>query len=306
MPKCTYKISIIGAGKVGMTAAYALLLDGSTTDIVLVSRDLEKVKGAVLDLEHSLPFLQNTNLVGTDSYDQIAGSQLVVVTAGVAQQVGESRLDLVEKNAAIIREIIPKIIQAAPNAVILIVANPVDILTQIAVNIAGVRDGQIFGTGTMLDTARFRYHISEFLNISPRSIHTYILGEHGDSAFPVLSSASVGGQPLSSFPDYSKEKALQAFQKTKDAAAIIIKAEGATYYAIATVILKVSHCVFKDTKTVLPASAPLHDFYGHSGVSLSIPCIIGAGGIEKKLSIVLDNEEQQALARSVETLKQYL
>lgn len=306
MPRCTYKVSIIGAGRVGVTAAYAMLLDGLTTDIVLVSRDINKVQGEVLDFEHSLPFLQLTNIVATDSYKEIAGSQLVVVTSGVAQQPGQSRLDLVQSNVAIIKEVIPQIIEHAPDAVILIVANPVDILTYVAHQIAHRKEGQIFGTGTMLDTARFRFHLSQFLHVSPRSIHTYILGEHGESSFPVLSSATIGGEPIEMFPEYSREKALQAFQQTKDAAAKIIQAKGATYYAIATVIVKVMHSVFKDAKTVLPASVPIYDYYGISDVALSIPCIVGAGGVEKKLSVTLDEAEQKSLYESAQKLKEFL
>ncbi|MEO8581477.1 MAG: L-lactate dehydrogenase [Patescibacteria group bacterium] len=306
MAKCTFKVSIVGGGHVGVTAAYALLLDGLATDIVLVSRDVNKLIGEQLDLEHSIPFLQSTEITATDDYGLIAGSQFVVVTAGVAQQVGETRLDLVQKNLAIIEEIIPKIVAAAPLATIVIVANPVDILTYRAVELARLPEGQVFGTGTMLDTARFRFHLSELLNVSARSIHAYILGEHGESSFPVLSSASVGGQLLSTFPEYSPEKAMQAFQSARSAAAKIIEAKGSTYYAIATVIRKISHVIFNDAKTVLPASVPVQDFYGVSQVSLSIPCIIGARGVERQLRLSLNESEQDNLRKSADVLKKYL
>ena len=305
MMKCSFKASIIGCGNVGVTAAYAMILNGIPTEVVLVSRDVEKAKGEKLDLDHCLPFLGNTKVVATDNYDDIAGSQFVVITAGAAQKDGETRLDLVNKNLAIIDDIIPKILHVAPEAVILIVSNPVDILTYRAIELAGEKTGRIFGSGTMLDTARFRFHLSEALRVNPRSIHTYILGEHGDSSFPTIASATVGGQPLLTFPTVTQEMVMEAFDKARNAAYEIIKAKGATYYAIGVVITKIMEGIFYDSKSVLPVSYVVDDYYGVSDVSLSVPCIIGHSGVSKVLKVELSDEEQTKLQKSAEVLKSH-
>jgi len=231
---------------------------------------------------------------------------VVVITAGAAQKPGESRLDLAAKNLTIIEEIIPKVVKYAPEAVILIVSNPVDILTYRAYQLAGLPKGRIFGSGTTLDTARFRFHLSEFLKVNPKSIHTYILGEHGDSSFPALSGSIVGGQAMMSLPNFSLEKAMNAFEATKSAAYKIIAAKGATYYAIGTVISQLVDHVLRDSKRIFPLSIPLHGYYDHHGVALSVPCVLGRSGVEQSLEIKLSWEEKEKLSKSVETLKAYL
>lgn len=300
------KVSIIGVGNVGASSAYALTLAGVCQEIVLLARDKKKAIGEQLDLEHGLAFLENCQIRATDDYADIAGSTVVVVTAGAAQNPGESRLDLAQKNCAIIDDIIPKIVQASPDSVILIVSNPVDILTYRAAQIAHLPPGRVFGSGTTLDTARFRMYLSEFLHVHPRSIHAYILGEHGDSSFPVLSSASIGGLKLSKHPNYSKEKTLEAYTQAKNAAYEIIKAKGATYYAIGVVVTKIVRTILRDAKTVLPVSVPLKNYQGISSVALSVPCIVGMNGVEQVLSIDLDLQEQIALALSARAVQSHL
>lgn len=300
------KISIIGIGNVGATTAYTLLVEGLVNELVLVSRSQEKANGEKLDLEHSLPFLKHARIYATTKYKDIKDSDIVVVTAGVKQKAGESRSDVVVQNSKIIEDIIPKIVKNASDAIIIIVSNPVDILTLKASQLSKLPPGKIIGTGTMLDTARFRFHLSEFLKVNPRSIHAYILGEHGDSSFPVLSSATIGGRALRRFPGYSDNKALEAFEKARTAAYRIINAKGATYYAIAVVTSKLIEAILRDTKSVLPASIPLDGFYGHQDVALSVPCIIGEGGAENVVELSLSDDEQEKLAKSVETLKRYL
>lgn len=305
LPRCdTYKVSIIGCGKVGMSAAYALLLEGSINELVLISRSEEKARGEQLDLEHGLAFLDAVNIAATNDYAAIANSDIVVVTAGASQRPGDTRLDLIARNKAIIEQIIPLIVQHAPNTTILMVSNPVDILTYHAYKLAGWPKGRIFGSGTVLDTARFRFHLSEFLNVNPRSIHAYILGEHGDHSFPVTSSAMVGGQPLSSFSNYSEDKIQKAYQKTKNAAYEIIATKGATYYAIGVVIKHIVNTVLRDRRSVLPVSIPLHQYHGHNGIALSVPCIIGRHGVEETLDIKLSWQEKQQLDRAVRVLKE--
>lgn len=303
---CTFKVSVIGSGHVGVTAAYAMLLNGAPTDLVLFARDKKKAEGEALDLEHSKAFLGSTNIIPTDNYDDIAGSQFIVVTAGVAQQPGQSRLDLIQDNKAIIEKTIPALVQVAPDATILIVSNPVDILTYHAVKIGQRKTGQIFGSGTMLDTARFRFHLSEVLGVHPRSIHAYILGEHGDSSFPAVSHSTVGGQPILNFPGCTPETIQEAYQKTKEAAYKIIEAKGATYYAIGVVITKVMEAVFQDSRSVLPVTIPLENYHGVSGVALSVPCIVGRQGVSKILDIQLSEQENEQLRHSAEVVKEFI
>lgn len=300
------KVSIVGCGSVGMTAAFSLLHTGVVNELVLHGRSKEKVCGEQLDLEHGLGFMHPAKITATDDYKDLNGSDVVVYAAGAPQQPGQTRLDLVEKNKQILEEILPHIVRNAPDAVILIVANPLDILTYHAYKISGLPKGRIFGSGTTLDTQRFRFHLSQFLKVHPNSIHTYLLGEHGDHSFPVLSTASVGGQPLTTFEQYSEEKIHQAYEKARDAAYTIIKCKGSTYYGIGAVISHIVKVILSDSKQVLPVSVPLHNYYGHSGVALSVPCVIGRDGVEKTLEIKLSWEEKQKLEQCVSTLKEYI
>ncbi|HYD35638.1 MAG TPA: L-lactate dehydrogenase [Vitreimonas sp.] len=299
------KVAIVGCGKVGMTAAYAMLLAGVCDELVLHGRDRDELIGEQLDLEHGLSFLNSTHVSATDNYADLAGCDVVIISAGAAQKEGETRLDLAHKNLAIIDQIIPQVVEHAPQAIIVMVTNPVDILTYRAYQLADLPKGRVFGTGTTLDTARFRFHLSEFLKVNPRSIHAYILGEHGDTSFPALSSANVGGQLLSDFPNFTEEKALKAFDKARLAAYKIIQAKGATYYAIGVVVTNIIKAILQDNRSVLPVSIPLHNYYGHSGVSLSVPCVVGKNGVEETLKITLSAHEQQQLTHAVNTLKEY-
>jgi len=306
MPYDTNKVAIVGAGNVGMTAAYAILQQGFVNELVLVGRNKNALIGEKLDLEHGMSFLPFTKVVITDDYATLADSDIVVITAGAAQKPGETRLDLTAKNVAIIESIIPQVVSNAPNAVIVIVSNPVDVLTYKAYQLAGLPKGKIFGTGTTLDTARYRFHLSEFLKVNPKSIHAYVLGEHGDSSFPVLSSASVGGQPITTIGRFNEERAQKAYEKARDAAYKIIESKGSTYYGIGTVIAHIVDKILRNSRSVLPLSIPLHNYYGISGVSLSVPCIIGRNGVEDVLEIKLSWEEKQLLERSASKVKQFI
>lgn len=299
-------VAIVGCGNVGMTAAYSILHTGLVNKLYLVGRNKASLIGEQLDLEHSLPFLHPAKIKATTDYADIADSDVVIITAGASQKPGETRLDLKEKNLAIISDIIPKIVDVAPDAIILMVTNPVDILTFHAYRMAGLPKGQIFGSGTVLDTARFRHHLSQFLKVNPRSIHAYILGEHGDSSFPVISSATVGGQPISTMNSFSEHKAFEAYEKARIAAYKIIESKGATYYAIGAVISSIVRAILQDQRTILPVSVPLHGYHDHHGVALSVPSIVGRGGVSESLEIKLSWEEKQKFARSVQKIKSYL
>lgn len=300
------KVAVIGCGNVGMTAAYALLHTGLVNELVLVGRNKAALVGEQLDLEHGMSFLPNCKVTATDDYADLVDTDVVVYSAGAAQKPGETRLDLCAKNTEILETIIPQIIQHAPGAIILMITNPVDILTYKAYQLAKLPKGRIFGSGTTLDTARFRFHLSQFLKVNPQSIHAYILGEHGDSSFPAIASATVGGQTLTSLPKFNQECVMQAFEAAQKAAYKIIESKGATYYGIGTVIAHIVSKILRNSRTVLPVSIPLHSYMEHSGVALSVPCVIGRNGVEDILEIRLDWEEKQKLEKSVKALKAFL
>lgn len=301
----SFKVSIIGCGSVGATAAYAILIDGTPTEIVLYNRDKTKAEGLLLDFEHSLSFLDYTKLTATDDFNDCAGSDLIVVTAGARQEEGESRLDLIEKNRKIFQDMIPKIAKAAPDSILLIVTNPVDVLTHDSLKLSGFPEHRVFGTGTILDTARFQFHISKHLCISPKSIQAYILGEHGTSSFPVLSSADVAGKPILDFEGINKAIIEKCYIETINAADRIIHDLGYTCYSIATVIREIMEHIFQNSRLVTPLSVKLNDYYGHSDVTLSVPCILDSTGIADIITIPLDEKEQEKLAYSVKTLKEF-
>lgn len=301
-----YKVSIIGCGKVGMTAAYSLCHDGVINELMLVARSKEKIIGEQLDLEHGLSFLHHVKVNSTDNYKDLKDSDIVIFSAGAAQKPGDTRLDLTKKNLELVERVIPKIIQNAPDAVILIVTNPVDILTYRAYQIAGLPKGRILGSGTTLDTARFRFHLSEYLKLNPKSIHAYVLGEHGDHSFPAVSSATVGGQALSTLPGFSQERVERAYLSARNAAYKIIASKGATYYAIGAVIAHIVRKILTDAKSILPVSVPLHQYHDISGIALSVPCVVGRNGVERTLEIKLSWEEKQKLQKAADTLKKFL
>jgi L-lactate dehydrogenase len=301
-----FKVSVIGCGNVGATAAYTMLLDGTPSEIVLFDKNKEKAEGLMLDFEHSLSFLNYTKITASNDYDACKDSQLIFVTAGARQEEGENRLQLIEKNRAIFQELIPALAKAAPQSILVIVSNPVDILTFEALKLSGFPEERVFGTGTMLDTSRLRFHIGEKINLNPKSIEAYILGEHGDTSFPVFSSANVAGKPLFDFENFTKKDAQECYDLTRNAAYRIIHDLGFTCYSIAVVIREIMIHIFQDSRIVVPLSVKLHDYYGQNDVAMSVPCILGSGGIGGTLKIPLSKEEQKLFNLSAESLKKYL
>jgi L-lactate dehydrogenase len=298
------KVSIIGGGHVGMSTAFAMLLKNTVRELVLFDRDIERMKGEQLEFEDSLTFLGTTKITAAKSYQDLKDSDVIIFTAGRAQLPGESRLNLVKSNLEVVKTILPEVIKYSPDSVIIMVTNPVDILTYQASRLLRLPKGKIFGTGTSLDSARFRFHLSEFLGINPKNIHAYVLGEHGDSSFPMISHVDVGGQPLSTLKDFSSKKIQEAFLKAKTSAGTIIAAKGSTHYAIGVVINQLVDAVLKDSKRVYPVSIPLTGQYGYQDVSISLPCVIGKNGVEKILEVPLSEEEKKLMDRSVKTLKE--
>ncbi|MEM2138858.1 MAG: L-lactate dehydrogenase [Candidatus Woesearchaeota archaeon] len=292
------KIAIIGAGFVGSTAAYALFIEGIASEISIIDVKKEKAQGEALDLVHGMLFSKYTKVTYGSDYKLCEDADIIVITAGANQKPGETRLDLTKKNAAIMKEIVPEIVKHNKTAILLMVTNPLDVMTYLALKLSRFTPNKVFGTGTILDTARFRHNLSEYYGVNPQSIHAYILGEHGDSEFPVWSSANIAGMPLKNFEKYDLKKLDEIFHKTKNAAYEIISRKGATYYAIGLAISKVVKTILLDQHEVLPLSTLLKDYYGITDVCLSIPVVLSRNGIRKKLKIPLDKTEIKALRKS--------
>lgn len=300
---CNFKASIIGCGNVGATTAYAYLLSGSVTELVLVDIDKNRAEGLCMDLEHARSFTPNVEITHGDDFALCAGSNIIVITAGRAQKDGETRLDLIKGNREIFADMIPKVAKAAPDAILIIVSNPVDIMTYEAIKLSGLPPSRVFGSGTVLDSARLQFHISEKLHIHPSSIDAYILGEHGDTSFPVYSSANILGKPLMEFEGFDAAMGKTCYDDTKNAAYRIIHDQGYTCYSIATAVREITEAIFADQKKVFPLSVMLTDYYGESDVCLSVPVVLGRNGIEEVLEVPLSVEEQAMLKKSAEVLR---
>lgn len=303
---CSFKVAVIGCGNVGATTAYALLLGGTPTNLSLIDVDAKRVESLLLDLEHSLPFTSSTCLEAGTDYTLCKDAQVVVITAGARQKPGQTRLDLLTTNRAIVKEMIPHIMEVAPSAIIVMVTNPVDVLTYEAAKLSKLPWGRVFGTGTMLDSARFRFHISQKLKINPESVDAYILGEHGNSSFPVYSSSNIFGLPLVKYPGFTEKMAVQCYEDTKNAAYKIIAGQGFTCYSIATVVQKIVHYIFEDAHVVCTLSVPLRGEYGQKGIATSVPCVLGRRGVERTIAVPLNKKEQKQFVKSVTTLKALL
>jgi L-lactate dehydrogenase len=301
-----HKIVIVGAGQVGSTFAYSLLLSGLVGQIVLLDVDRERVEGEAMDLNHGVP-LSNTVRIWAGDYSDCAGADVVVVTAGTAQKTGETRLDLVKRNAEIFGQIIPRITDHTQKAVLLITTNPVDVLSCVAQDLSGFPPGQVIGSGTILDTARFRFLLGEHLGIDPRNVHAYIIGEHGDSEVPVWSMADVAGMELDEFCqrigcELGKADQDRIFAQTRDAAYQIIQRKGATYYAVAVGLLRIVESILRDQNTVLTVSSLVPGHYGIQDVYLSLPAVISQRGVEHVLHLPLSDDERQRLQKSASVL----
>ncbi len=292
------KITIVGAGHVGATFAFALLRSGLASDIVLVDSDRGRLEGEVMDLVHATPFSPACRVVAGELAD-CADSAITVIAAGPGQRPGQTRLDLAKINAGIVDALVPEIVRRAPDGLVLLATNPVDVLTRRAVLRAGLPPGRVLGSGTVLDTARLRALLARQCGVDARNVHAYVLGEHGESAVPAWSAATVAGVPLREFPGAAP--ALDAlFAETRDAAAAIIRRKGATWYAIGAALVRIVEAVVRDQKSVLTVST---EAPGRGGLCMSVPAVIGAHGVERVLDVGLDGAEQAALDRSAAVLQ---
>ncbi|OGF28560.1 L-lactate dehydrogenase [Candidatus Falkowbacteria bacterium RIFOXYC2_FULL_47_12] len=293
------RVVIIGAGSVGATSAFALLIQGIASEIVLIDRDAKKAEGEVMDLEHGASFAPHARMWAGD-YVDCKDADVVVITAGAKQKPGQSRLELVEINTKITQEIVKNIRRYTKQAVILMVANPLDITTYVATKTAGFAWGQVFGTGTTLDSSRFRYLLAQKMNVDPESVGAYLLGEHGDSSVPVYSHANVMGEPVS----LSKKELRECSDVAKRAAYEVIDRKGATYYAIAMAVARIVRAILYDENHVFVASVLLRGEYGISDVCLSVPVVVGRSGVKKIIPVTLSAEEKKQLQKSAEVMKQ--
>ena len=282
------KIGIVGTGHVGSTAAYSLVLQGVGSEVVLIDQNRLLAEAHVMDILHATPFSHPVHLYSGD-FSDLAGSALVILAAGVGQLPGETRMQLLQRNAAIFADIVPRIMRYATDAVLLVATNPLDIMTQITTKLAGLPAGRVIGTGTILDTARFRALLGELYKISPNSIHAYVLGEHGDSEVLLWSGAEVAGIPLEQFSASSgypltEDLKRQVDHNVRRAAYHIIDGKGTSYYGIGAALASLSRCILYDERRVFSACSVVPEIQGVTNVALSLPVVIGQRGIHTTLA----------------------
>ncbi len=304
------KAAIIGAGFVGASIAFALMQKGLYNELVLVDANKDKAQGEAMDIAHGLPY-SNPMKIYAGEYQDIADASLIIITAGAAQKPGETRLDLIKKNSAIMTSIVKELVKVKAEGILLIVANPVDVLTHVALKVSGFPRERVFGSGTVLDTARLKYLLSDKLQIDTRNVHAVIMGEHGDSEFPAWSFANVSGMPLEDFAElrgYQDYESLknEIQEEVKNSAYEIIAKKGATYYGIALSVARIAECIVKNEHSMLPVSVELNGEYSLSGLALSIPAIISAKGVEQILELPLSAKEKRELRSSSDTLKEII
>jgi L-lactate dehydrogenase len=302
------KVVIVGAGAVGSTCAYALAQKGMAEEICLLDANVDFAHGQALDLAHGLPFYPSVQIRVGDKNDY-ADAQVIIITAGAKQAAGESRLDLLQKNAAMIETIVDEIVAQKSQAVILMTSNPVDILTQVALKRSGWPKNRVIGSGTVLDSARFRYLISQYCKVDVGNVHAYILGEHGDSEVAAWSMTHVAGGSLDKYcpvcgncSDWHGERE-RIVREVKESAYHIINYKGATYYGIGMSLARITGTILQDQDSILTVSTYLEGEYGLNDVCLSVPCIVGQGGIKRIIQTELSADEHSALERSAQILK---
>ncbi|MGG1519429.1 L-lactate dehydrogenase [Paenibacillus oryzisoli] len=292
------KIVIIGVGAVGATTAYTLLLRERAEELVLIDANKGKAKGDAIDMNHGLPFLGKTK-VWAGEYEDCRDASIIIITAGAAQRPGETRVDLLKRNVGIFESIMTEVLKYNQDGILLIASNPVDIMSYFSWRKSQWPVQRIIGSGTLLDSSRFRYLIGEELGIDPRSVHAHIIGEHGDSELPVWSLANIAGTRIP-FDEETKER---IFTNTRDAAYEIISAKGATYYAIALALDRICTAILRDEGAVLNVSTLLQDYHGVSNVYLGVPCVVDRSGVREVLKLEISELEREQLQRSAQKMK---
>ena len=302
------KAAVIGCGFVGSATAFTLMQSRLFSELVLLDVNMEKADGEAKDIAHGIPFAGQMKLYA-GTYDDAADAAIIIITAGANQKPGETRLDLVQKNTAIYQGIIPEIVKRDFGGILLIVSNPVDILTYVALKLSGLPENRVLGSGTVLDTARLKYALGEHLGVDSRSVHSFIIGEHGDSEIAAWSSTNVSGIPLNDFCEmrghFNHDAAMDAIaEKVKNSAYEIISKKQATYYGIAMSVKRICECIVRNERSILPVSAMMHGEYGIEDITLSMPAIVGIGGVETHVPIALSEEEAEKLVESAKKLKE--
>ncbi len=300
------KVAIIGAGAVGTTIAYAAMMRGVVREIVLVDVKAEKAQAEAMDLNHGAMFVSPVT-ISDGTIEDCRGAEVVIVTAGAKQQPGQSRLDLAASNAGMFRTVIPEIVRVAPNAHLLIVSNPVDVLTDLALRLSGFPPERVIGSGTVLDTSRFRFLLGRYFGVSVSNVHAYIIGEHGGSEVPLWSSAQIGTVTLTDLHlpgraplDGAAKQTI--FEGVRGAAGEVIKAKGATNWAVGLAVTRILQSLLRNERRVLTVSRWLQDYHGVSGVCLSVPWVVTRQGAESSLLVAWDQEERKAFQRSAEVV----
>lgn len=301
------KVGIVGCGLVGSTAAYAVALEGAASDLVLVDLNPALARAHAEDILHATPFATPVRIVAGD-YPDLRGAEAVVLACGVAQRPGETRLQLLERNAEVFRKVVARVMVSAPEAILVVASNPVDVMTQVVTRVSGNAAGRVIGSGTILDTARFRALLGEYLGVAPQSVHAYVLGEHGDSEVLVWSNAKVGGVPVLDFAEQvgrplTDEAKAKIDEGVRRAAYRIIEGKGATCHGIGAGLARIIRAIRDDERAVLTLSCVSVAVEGVDVVSLSLPRVLGAGGVGAELRPTLSGEEREALRRSAEILR---
>ena len=300
------KAAIVGCGFVGSSSAFALMESGLFSELVLIDVDRNRAEGEAMDIGHGISFAQQMKIYA-GTYEDVKDAAIIIITAGAAQKPDETRIDLINKNATIMKSVINEIKKQDYNGVLLIVSNPVDILTYIAWKESGYPSNRVIGSGTVLDSGRFRYVLGEHLSVDTRSVHAFIVGEHGDSELAAWSNASVGGLPINDFCElrgyYNHTESMnKIFESVKNSAYEIIEKKQATYYGIAMAIKRICQTIVRDEKSILPVSSLVTGEYGINDVVLSLPAIVGKDGVEKIVPIQFNEEELNKLNESAEFL----
>lgn len=302
------RVVLIGTGAVGCSYAYSLINQGVAEELVLIDVNEAKSEGEAMDLNHGMPFAPSPIRVWSGSYPDCASADLIVITAGLAQKPGETRLELVEKNTKIFKQIVKNVMETGFDGIFLVAANPVDILTYVTLKESGLPKERVIGSGTVLDSARLRFGLGQYFNVDTRNVHAYIIGEHGDTELPVWSHTSIGVEPLETVlarKNNLKQNCLEnIFVNVRDAAYHIIERKGATFYGIGMSLVRITKAILNNENCILTVSASLNGEYGHHDVCIGVPAVINRAGIREVIEIELNEKEKEQFNHSVSVIKE--